>query len=37
MSPKLTISEKIKTGAGVEDMKFPGVMKKKYVELPGVN
>ena len=30
------IPEKIQTG-GLEDMDFPGVLKKKYIEIPGVN
>ena len=31
-----TTTGKIQTG-GVEDMEFLGVLKKKHVEIPGVN
>ena len=30
-------SKYLSTGAGVEDMEFPGVLKKEHVEIPGVN
>ena len=33
---KWTIPEKKQTG-GVEDMEFPGVLKKENMEIPGVN
>ena len=33
---KMTYSRK-KTNRGVEDMEFPGVLKKEHVEIPGVN
>ena len=33
------IPEKIKTvgRGGVEDMEFSGILKKKHVEIPGIN
>ena len=34
---KWAIPEKIQTPAGVEDMEFPGVLKKEHVEIPEVN
>ena len=36
---KWAIPEKIQTGrfGVVEDMEYPGVLKKEHVEIPGVN
>ena len=34
---KMTYSRKKKKNREVEDMEFPGVLKKEHVEIPGVN